>query len=805
MDKYIVRNFIEAINNFDGSDQARDLLKDHICYISEHKNEIDDTYPIAEMLHIASQKLKVFGYDEMNKFKDIEVSDTLNIVDDAIKNYHRSTTSSENENIILDGLQKNIVDQYQKLETRRIMVSAPTSFGKSYLLQEILFNNAQEYENVMIILPTIALLNENVNKYQALVKSGKLNYNIVSTNYEDLDLSSRNLFIFTPERALKFLGKYDLKINFFFFDEVYKIEERLDVTKDNHSGEEVISGNDKRAAAFRTCLYLLAKCVKDYYIAGPFLDLENKKCVGLKRFLTNNFVKIFQVKFDPTLRITYDAWKIVDITENNSIIPEARSYKTRLEKQNQVGKLVRIKKFIDEHDLGKTIVYLNYPSKIVEILKTSDVFDLQPIKNKELEEFIAHLKTKYNVTMYGISSIEYWTLIKCLEFGIGIHHGKMPKYIQNEILRQFNKPDGLNYLFCTSTIIEGVNTVAKNVVMLSNSYGTGDIKKFAFKNIKGRAGRYYSNFIGNLFYCDADQKKLDDSEYMHLEFLNYGDTPLLPIDLDNTEKEDLSQNNHVEKVKRENKYNKGLLPDEVFYQNRLFDRLEQEKILSKILSEANFNKLYELTQKVIEHGISFLSLVQEVLDLEEDLLLGDSFKNQPEDKQKEILAKYKYKLYWILREYEQEGFAGLMKYQMSIVKFKDELKQNMDDKYNTVFEQIRTTIEYDIPKYLSLYQSLFNHACKIKNKVFGNGDLDDVIKFYEIGASNDFGRLLIERGFPSESAKIIESELKKTRIDFLNNDKVIQYIDNHPDIISRLDEYEKKLYTRIINLYRKEL
>lgn len=104
MDKYIVRNFIEAINNFDGSAQARDLLKDHICYISEHKNEIDDTYPIAEMLHIASQKLKVFGYDEMNKFKDIEVSDTLNIVDDAIKNYHRSTTSSENENIILDGL-----------------------------------------------------------------------------------------------------------------------------------------------------------------------------------------------------------------------------------------------------------------------------------------------------------------------------------------------------------------------------------------------------------------------------------------------------------------------------------------------------------------------------------------------------------------------------------------------------------------------------------------------------------------------------------------------------------------------------
>ena len=193
-----------------------------------------------------------------------------------------------------------------------------------------------------------------------------------------------------------------------------------------------------------------------------------------------------------------------------------------------------------------------------------------------------------------------------------------------------------------------------------------------------------------------------------------------------------------------------------------------------------------------------------VLDLEEDLLLSDSFKKFSDERQKEILEKYKTKLYWILKEYEQEGFAGLLKYQMKKAEYKEDLKQNMDDKYNIVFEQIRTTIEYDIPKYLSLYQSLFNHACKIKDKVFGNGDLDDIIKFYEIGASNDFGRLLIERGFPSESAKIIESELKKTRIDFLNNDKVIQYIDKNPEIISRLDEYEKKLYTRIINLYRKE-
>lgn len=528
--------------------------------------------------------------------------------------------------------------------------------------------------------------------------------------------------------------------------------------------------------------------------------------IGLKRpmaKLKKNNIHTFQIDFDPTLRITYDAWKIPGITENNSLIQEPRSFETRLSEDNQAGKFLRIKKFIDEHNLGKTIVYLNYPSQITELLKNVDIFDTQPLKNKDLEEFIQHLKGKYNVDMYGISSVDYWTLIKCLEFGIGIHHGKMPKYIQNEILRQFNKKDGLNYLFCTSTIIEGVNTTARNVVMLSNSYGSGDVKKFAFKNIKGRAGRYYSNFIGNLFYCQAEQKKTDVDENMMLEFLNYGENPLLTVDLDNTEKNDLTYKNKIEKEKRECLYNKDLLPDNIFYENRLFDRVEQEKILQKILKQETFDKLYLLTQKVLSHSIGHIELVKIVLDLEENLLLGNSFKSKSDFEKQKILDKYKYKLICILNCYEMSGFVGLLKYQIEN-STRSLIKEKMDEKYNTVFEQIRTTIEYDIPKYLSLFQSLFNYACKINNKVFGNGDLDEVIKFYEIGASNDFSRLLIERGFPSESARHIDVELRKTRIEFLNNYKVIEYIDKHPEIISKLDNYEKKLYVRIIDLYRKE-
>lgn len=808
MDKNILHQFINAINNYDNTDSCRENLKKYICYISEHKNDVDPSFPIDDLLHDASKKLKVYGYDLMNDIteeKIINKDDLSMSIDNAMLNYHKSIKSSDEDIIILDGMQKNIIDAYQQLDQKRIMVSAPTSFGKSYILQEILFNNEQEYRNIMFILPTIALLNENVNKYQEFIKNKKINYTIVSTNYEDFDSNARNLFIFTPERALKFLGKNILTIDFFFFDEVYKIEERLNITKDEQKNEDTVTSSDKRASAFRTCLYLLSKTVKDYYIAGPFLDFNKEECIGLKRFLIKNRVKVFEVNFDPTFRVTYDAWKTPSITENNSIYPEPRSYETRLFAKNQTGILNRVIKFIDDYDLGKTIIYLNYPSQITEIINGSNIFKNQPIKNKELELFITHLKTRYNVSMYGINSSEYWTLIKCLEFGIGIHHGKMPKYIQNEILNQFNEQDGLKYLFCTSTIIEGVNTKARNVVMLSNSYGSGEIKKFAFKNIKGRAGRYYKNFVGNLFYCSKEQKLTDDSNLMQLEFLNYSDQPLLTVDIDNTNKEDLSDKNYVIKEKRESQYNKELLPDSIFEQNRLFDRLKQEEILKKIISnDLFFEKTYQLTQKVIGHGIKFQELLGVALDLEEDVLLERKYKNKTEEEIKELINKYKLKIKYVVQNYETSGFTGLLSYQIKR-NGQSKMIENMDTNYNKAFEEIRTIIEYEVPKFISLFQSLFYQACKLKNKRFGDNELDEFIKLFEIGSSNDFGRMLIERGFPTESAKIIDKKLKSLNLNFLNDFETIDYIDKNINILSDLDLYERCLYNKIINLYRKEI
>src|SRR5690606_5046603 len=64
--------------------------------------------------------------------------------------------------------------------------------------------------------------------------------------------------------------------------------------------------------------------------------------------------------------------------------------------------------------------------------------------------------------------------------------------------RAFN--DGLlDILVCTSTLIEGVNTKAKHVVVFDNTIAQRKLDYFTFNNIKGRSGRMFRHFVGRVF------------------------------------------------------------------------------------------------------------------------------------------------------------------------------------------------------------------------------------------------------------------------------------------------------------------
>lgn len=764
--------------------EIENKIRDLICYISDNpdymKNEI-----YRSVIFEAAEKLRLFGYIKgTNKISidEFNENEIFGIKHNAIQNYY---TSKVYKNNLLDRRQKYVIDTFMSLDKKRILVSAPTSFGKTFLLREIIFLNRERYHNILLVFPTIALLNENTNNINELIRNFNLEYKIVNNVYTGIDNISKHIFILTPERTLKLLSdNLNLKIDFFFFDEIYKIDE--DFNRNENSKKDNVSETKKdignRAKAFRIALYLLSKTVNEYYLAGPYLDLSNIK-KGMSRFLDKNDIKPLQIDFEPTIRIEYDAWKLNCVVKH-PILGEGTKQIFSNSVKTTRDKIKGIIKYLEKNELGQAIFYCSTPSKSMEY--TKEIIDVFEDDYSNIPKgFIEHLKNKYNVSYNNENSSKYWSLINALEHGIGIHHGKFPKYVQNEILRLFN--DGVfKYLFCTSTIIEGVNTNAKNVIVINNSVGTSTMTAFALKNIKGRAGRYYHHNIGRVFYTDKTQRQIENSDGMRLNFQTFDDIEILNSDIDNADINDLRGNNKITKFKRENSFDKQKLPDEVFIKNRLFPRDIQQKYLNYLLIKENFNKFTSLITNANNIHL-FLSkkLINKIIESFEYV---------------QIIEKNKAIMYHaVLTTYSIKGTLGILEYHVdNLLKDKTSIPEdNMDKAYIKTFEQIRDIIEYEMPKLLCLFEALYQQAGILLKYDMQKFNMSAIIRYFELGITTELGLFLVEFGFPIDTIRRIEQTYGG--ISKMSAVEATMYIQKHRINLSNvIDSYEMDLYNRAL-------
>ncbi|MDQ3766307.1 MAG: hypothetical protein M3346_03075 [Actinomycetota bacterium] len=69
----------------------------------------------------------------------------------------------------------------------------------------------------------------------------------------------------------------------------------------------------------------------------------------------------------------------------------------------------------------------------------------------------------------------------------------------------------LRFLICTSSLIEGVNTPAKNVIVFDKKVGRVNFDFFDFGNIRGRSGRMAVHHVGRVFlFHDKSDEQLPD-------------------------------------------------------------------------------------------------------------------------------------------------------------------------------------------------------------------------------------------------------------------------------------------------------
>ena len=702
---------MEAINNYNENDNnSRNELRDLVCIISDN-SELKKDVLIKELLYIASQKMRVFGYNVQNGFYrdgiqiDITSSDLTYLSSQAVLEHYKSKVRANN---FLDKSQRDIVDFYQSLECKRMLVSAPTSYGKTFIMREILFLNKERYNNVLLVFPTVALLRENAVTMEEINQENGMGYRVIKSIDGEIDISQRNIFVFTPERAMQLLANYpDIQIDFFFYDEMYKIDEeycREEITEDDEEQDEKKVEKKKkitnfldeaRAKTFRICLYLLSKNVPEFYLAGPNMKAE-KFGDGMKRYISLNNIAVTELNFEPTKRIQVDAYDkvIKERSEDISYVEETESVELRSLKNEKICDVVN---YIQNRGYGATLLYCTTPRLANDYAtRLSGNYQGKVVEDEEFKMFLEHLERNYDID----GSILEWSFVNVLKKGFGMHYGKMPKYIQKEVLESFNR-GVFDLLFCTSTIVEGVNTDAKNMVVLNATKGGKPLTLFDFKNIIGRAGRYYHNFIGRYFLMDSKLAVFENCEDMVLDFATYGENLLDVVDVDNAEEKDLVERNKLAKKEREEKQLEFIVPRKVFEKNRLIKWEYQDKLLRTLLRKENFDPFYKYLQyENLVLSFKEYHALGTVLDVFEKAgLLEDS-----------IVSLYGGVSY----TYCRDGFRGILKYEIDNAR-KDKRKA-LDKAYMSAFKVQKDIIEHKIPKLLALFESIFIYACKEKNK-----------------------------------------------------------------------------------------
>lgn len=623
------------------------------------------------------------------------------------------------DNIYYHDQQKEIFDII--MNNQNIIVSAPTSFGKSLLIEEVV--SARKFTNIVIIQPTIALLDETRKKLNKYSDHYKI---IVRTS--QVSSSENNIYLFTAERVMEY--EHFRNVDFLVIDEFYKLSARRDDER-----------SDSLNNAFCKLYYLFKP---QFYMLGPNID-------KISEGFTEKYHAIFyKTKYTLVLNESIDYYKAYPDMFGS------RGRKAQFKMDVLFELLLSLK---DE----QTIIYCSSPARVKKIARDFAKFlnlkNIQKTRNElPLADWIRHYIDPR------------WSLLDTLNYSIGIHDGSLPKHMTSSMIEYFNSKL-LNYLFCTTTIIEGVNTTSKNIIFFDSVKGRDKrIDYFDYSNIKGRAGRLMYHYSGKIYNFNEIPQK----ESVKIDIPFYDQNPVSNEVLIHLKEEDVKK----EQLEKYNAINS--IP------------IDLRKIIKKNgVSVVGQLKIYNIIQENFETNYNLLNWtgypnyeqLTYVLTLCWNNLIKEGESTRPMTLKKLVFMTFNYGSDKSIKKLYESNFAYMYDRNKDKGVSTDEIR---DSAISEIHQISKHWFGYKIPKWLSVIDSLQKYICEMRNKRAG-----DYI-FYSNEIENEFIphnlSLLLEYGIPNTAIKKISKYLPSD----LNDEDILKYISkNNIYKIDELLEYEK--------------
>lgn len=383
------------------------------------------------------------------------------------------------------GTEKIFTDaQYRLFEaikdSNHFSFSGPTSFGKSFIMDAFInyiIDERHGADNIIVLVPTRALINQVSKRLKVEIKHENyrvMTHPIVPAMYRKDN--AKYVFVFTPERMIAYLSeKNNPLISYLFIDEAQKI----------------IAKKDSRAPLYYQAISMAERKSIKLFFASP--NIPN----------SDIFLKLFDKSTDECMVI-----KEAPVSQNRFFI----DFVERKEKMfTESGKDDIFEPFGNYNNLNELLLYIGRDKKnIIYCNSVEDTINfalsfskvLEDKKDSRIDEVIKLIQEYLHKDYY---------LIDCLKKGIAFHFGKLSQRIREKI-EELYEQKAIDYMFCTSTLLEGVNLPAQNIFILNNTIGLRKFTDVDFWNLAGRAGRLSKELSGNIICVRLDSNKWNVKE-----------------------------------------------------------------------------------------------------------------------------------------------------------------------------------------------------------------------------------------------------------------------------------------------------
>jgi superfamily II DNA/RNA helicase len=387
-------------------------------------------------------------------------------------------------------------DLWTKLSSNsRVALSAPTSAGKSFVLQNYLvalFSKGKPTA-VVYIVPTRALITQ-VARDLALFfrKTHSALPDIVTVPIDgETPLATRTIYVMTQERVQLALASHSD-----FLADVIVVDEAQSIA-DGSRGvllQWILDDLLKRSPQAQ--VLFASPNIRNLGVFGRLFGLKNiREITSTEPTVAQNFLV---VKINSATKGNITICKAIPGVEEQTEIARFEIGHTIA---SRVEKLVHIAARLGRNHAN--IVYANGAADAEKIaIQLSDLFSSrEPTPERlalsELAREVVHPN---------------YVLVDCIKRGVAFHYSNIPTQLRRAIEDAVSNGH-VDYLVCTSTLLQGVNLPVRNIFMCLPERGKSHpLESTDFWNLSGRAGRLRREFQGNIFlihYAHWKVKPLD--------------------------------------------------------------------------------------------------------------------------------------------------------------------------------------------------------------------------------------------------------------------------------------------------------